>query len=92
MNTIEEIYDVKSELGSPLRVSAEITFRDPEQAAKNLEGRCLQRLEASDTPLGAASGSPSTPVRPSDGSSADVEYPWEPVITRGLTVPPTYLI
>ena len=27
---------------------------------KNLEGRCLQRLEASETPLGAASGSPPT--------------------------------
>ena len=25
---------------------------------KNLDGRCLQRLEASETPLGAASGSP----------------------------------
>jgi hypothetical protein len=25
---------------------------------KNLEGRCLQRLEASETPLGAASDSP----------------------------------
>jgi hypothetical protein len=30
----------------------------PLYPAKSLEGRCLQRLEASETPLGAASGSP----------------------------------
>jgi hypothetical protein len=31
---------------------------------RNLEGRCLQRLEASETPLGAASDSPPFAIRP----------------------------
>jgi hypothetical protein len=30
---------------------------------RNLEGRCLQRLEASETPLGAASDSPPFAIR-----------------------------
>src|SRR5271157_1035011 len=37
----------------------------------DLEGRCLQRLEASETPLGAASDSPPAPIPASQGFSAE---------------------
>jgi pimeloyl-ACP methyl ester carboxylesterase len=40
--------------------SPDAMFSGKKPGRKNLEGRCLQRQEASETPLGAASGSPSS--------------------------------
>ena len=50
--------------GGTGQISISLKNRSP---TKNLEGRCLQRLEASETPLGAASDSPPGPIRPNAG-------------------------
>jgi len=52
-------------MGTGLRECAlTLDFAEKPFSDEKLGGRCLQRLDASETPLGAASDSPPGPIRP----------------------------